>query len=537
LLTSVANVATLLLLRAVRRRREIAVRLALGAGRGRLARQLLTESLLLAAAGGAAALLVAAWGGELLRATMLPNLAPGEGAADPRVLAVTALAALAAGVAAGLAPVVRAGSAGAADALRGGASGGESVRRSRMLAGLLLAQTGLSTALLVGAGLFVRSLHNVRSQELGFDPERVLLATFDFRSEPAADQRDAVHYSALERVRALPGVAHATQVESVPFSFHHVLPVSVPGHPEPPTVGGQLPFLNAATPEYFRVIGLRVVDGRPITDADGPSTPPVAVVNETMAHRVWPGERAVGKCFRITIPPGIPGGSASDESFPCREVVGVVRDVRRRSVRPEDVTMQYYVPFEQVPIPFPRPRVSGLLLLARGDVPAAARDVRLAMLAAGGADPDAPLAFVRPLQELIAPQLRPWRLGASAFTAFGALALAMAALGLYAALGYAVAQRAREMGVRAALGATRVDVVRLVLAGALRDAGAGLLLGGAVALAAGRWVAPLLFGVSPRDPLVFGAVAVTLGAVAALAALAPALRAARADPAAVMRAE
>jgi len=521
LVSACANVANLLLARATRRRREIAVRVALGVARRRLAWQLLLESLLLALFGGVAGLLVAHWGGGGVRTVLLPDVAWSGTLADPRVLGFAALAALLTGALAGLAPALQASDPDLASALKAGAREG-GFQRSRTRALLLVAQGALSAVLLVGAGLFVRSLHNVTSADLGFDPGRVLLVNVDLRRAGYTEEEALALYDRLhERVRALPGVARASLTTTVPFWSNINLDLRVPGLDSVPALPSGPPTFNAVSPEYFRTMGTAIVRGRGFTEGDRFGAPRVVVVNETMARVLWPGQNAIGKCIRV---------NASSDTVPCSEVLGIARDARWNEIRPEPA-MQYYVPLAQRQWSGSLPE---LLVRPAGDPRTVADAVEREVLAEATR-----LSFVRvrPLQENLDEVVRPWRLGASMFTAFGALALVLAAVGLYSVLAYTVAQRTQEMGVRLALGARTADVLRLIVAEGLRVAAVGVGIGVAVALVAGRWVEGLLYEVSAHDPVVIGSIVGMLLLVAAAASLVPAMRATRVAPSVALRAD
>jgi predicted permease len=543
LLIATANVGTLLLLRAERRRRDVAVRAALGASRGRLARQALAESLVLALVGGAAGLVLARWLAELVRVLLLPGLAPTESIVDGTVLLATAAAAVGAGLLAGLSPLARLGRRDLSAGLRSGAAHGASGRFvvQHLLVGV---QVALCTVLLVGAGLFVRSLQRVRSQDLGFSTARLLHVTLDFRSVVPAAERDRVHEAAARRVAALPGVTAATVVQGMPFSSHNIPPIHVPGYDMPSPGEQQLPIMYAATPAYLDLMGVALRDGRLFTARDDDAASPLVVlVNETMARTAWPGQRAIGKCVRagygLTAPGPDSDPMAEAASLPCREVVGVVRDSRARSLRldgGEGRLMQYYVPMAQVPAPpFPNvPRIHALLVRTADDPERVAADVQRAIQSTSAV---AVYARVRPYQELIDPQLRSWRLGATLFTAFGALALGIAAVGLLAVVSYLVAQRTREIGVRLALGGTSGRVAQRVVRDAVGMAGAGAAIGVVVALVAAPLAQPMLFEISPRDPANAVGAALSLLVVAAVAAAWPAWRASRVSPLTALRDE
>jgi predicted permease len=539
LIIATANVGTLMLLRALRKRREVAVRLALGASRGRLVAQLTLESTLLALAGGSAGLLMSGWLGDVVRATLMPDLAPTDGLADPGVLGVTLVLSVGAGVLAGLTPLALVAQKSLTSDLAGmGTLGSRS--RSRAQRSLVGLQVALCTVLLVGAGLFVRSLDRVRSQELGYSLEKLLWVDVDFRERLGGAREDDYHRSVAQQVTALPGVTGASIAQATPFGSFHVPPISVPGKSEPPSVNGQLPMLYASTPEYLRLMNVRLLQGRLFDARDRAGSQMVVLVNETFAREVWPGESALGKCIRAGHDPfEEPMGGMASPALPCRTVVGVVANSRVRSLRPvnrEASLMQYYVPFDQVPRP-PAfvgdiPSVSGLIIAVAGEPADMVASVQRAIQSTS----TVPVyARVRPYQELLDPQMRPWRLGATLFVAFGGLALAIAAVGLFGVVSYIVSQRTREMGLRLALGGTAGAVGGAVVTQALRMVGVGVMLGLIAALAVGPRVRDLLFQTTPTDLPVMIVAAGTLLIVAVGAAMLPAIRAARVSPMVALR--
>lgn len=539
LVIGLANAATLLLVRASRRRREFAIRAALGAGRARLIRQAFAEGVLLSTAAVALSLVGAQWFDAAVRQVLLPGLTPAETTGTTALVAALAagcVAAIVTGLANG-ANVPRALSASSLDEER------HSGRRSRVQTTLLVLQTALSVVLLCGAGLFGRSLHNLLAQDLGMRMDGVFVVDFEEGAGGGRDRGDDPFGSALERVRRIPGVQSATVIGALPFAGHNVPPIAVPGRAEPPNVNGQLPFLQPATPEFFTILGVTIVEGRAFTEADDKGAP-VVVVNQTMAHALWPGASAIGQCIRIGFDPSFDPETAAgpptpSSAVPCRQIVGVARDMRQRSLVPEgaeDRLMQYFVPYSQVPIPpfVPDPDRSawGLLIRTRADTAQVASAVRRAIVDGRS---DLPYVRVRPYEQLLDRQARPWRLGQTLFALFGALALVVGAIGLYAAFTHAVALRRREMAIRLAIGARPPGVVTLVLREALSVAAAGIVLGIFMAFAGGRWLQSLLFQTSGADPLIMGTAAAVMLAVAVMATLLPARHASRADPATLLR--
>jgi putative ABC transport system permease protein len=515
LLIACANVANLLLARALFRRREIALRLALGASRGRLLAQLLTESLLLGTLGGVAGIAAAQWGGAILRSLFLSDVASADVVRDERTLAFAGAAALIAGLMTGLVPAVQAGRAALAPALKTGSRDG-TYQRSRMRTMLLVLQGALSVLLLVGAGLFVRSLHNVRSMRLGYDVDPVLYVHLNLRGlRLPVDQRAELSRRLVDAARAIPEVESAARGISVPFWSTEGLGFIVPGVDSVRRLGHFT--VQMASADYFTTTGTRILKGRGFTAADRADGALVAAVSQGMAEAVWPGKEAIGQCIKIDRP-----------TDPCRIVVGVVENIHQNSLT-ESQKLQYYLPIDQM-----RPNEADVFVRTRGDASAHAETVRRELQKVM---PGASYVTATPMREIIDPRQRSWQIGATMFLVFGALALVLAAIGLYSVIAYGVAQRTQEIGVRIALGAGVSDIIRLVLGQGLRFAALGIVVGGAGAWWASKWVGPLLFSVSPKDPVVYGTVAVVLLAAALLASAIPAVRAARVDPNVALRSE
>ena len=518
LLMACANVANLLLSRSINRRREIAVRIALGVSRMRLLSQLLTESILLAMAGSALGVVVAVWMSAALTSSFLPGTERAPVASDPRTLAFVGIVALAVGVFSGLLPMLQARRLEPTDDLKSGTRSG-TYRRSFARSTLLTGQGALALVLLVGAGLFVRSLHNVRDIRLGFDADSVLIVETQMRDVTLDSARTvALRQRLLAAATTVPGVEHASLQFAVPFGGMAAWPLHVTGIDSVRKFG--LFELNAVSPDYFRTMGTRLLRGRGFESGDVASAPRVMVIGASMGAVLWPGQDPLGKCVRIGIGP---------DTMPCRYVVGVAEDIHVRSFEAETRLFYYYLPSAQW-----QPEEGGLFVRTPGDpgrfIEALRRRLQQEM-------PGNSYVTVGRLGELIERETRSWVMGATVFTAFGALALLLAAVGLYSVIAYDVAQRRRELAVRVALGAQARDVMRLVVGNGLRFALAGVAIGAPVALLAGRWVAPLLFDQSPYDPVVFGAVAIALLLVAVVASAIPAIRGARVNPGSVLRAE
>lgn len=520
LLIACANVANLFLARALRRRREVALRLALGVSKRRLVAQSLTESLLLSLIGCAVGIGIAQWGGAVMARYFIPNTTAFSVATDWRTLAVAIAAALLAGVLAGLAPVLLAESGDLAKTLKAGVREGTFVR-SRMRSGLLVLQGALSVVLLVGAGLFVRSLSHVEDMRLGYDASRVIVAAWNRRGVALSDSAEAlVRRRLLDVATALPDVEHAAWVSSVVMEGSTTQTLIVPGIDSLSKLGRF--DSQTATADYFATMQTRVLRGRGITGADRAGAPPVLVVSDGMAHRIWPDKDAIGQCVRIVMP-----GPAAD-TLPCATVVGIVEDAVHDPVA--DEPFRYYLPVEQLP----QFGATRLLLRMRDEPARAIETVRRTLQ-----NELTGLSFItaRPLSELVDEQRRSWQIGAMMFVAFGVLALIVASVGIYGVIAYTVAQRMHELGVRVALGAQRGNILGLVVGQGLRFALAGVAVGVVLALAASRWLQPLLFHESARDPAVIVAVGLAMLMVAFAASAIPAIRASRADPNIALRSD
>jgi putative ABC transport system permease protein len=512
LLIACANVANLFLSRAFARRREFAMRLALGVTRGRLARQLLTESLVLALIGGAVGLVIAQWGAAALRAAFLDDAATAV-IVDPRTLFFTALAVLITALLTGIVPALQTGRGSVNLTLKGGANEGPHRSRARPL--LLVFQATLSVVLLIGAGLFVKSLSHVRNYRLGYDVAPILFASANPRGyQPSDPERRTIAEAMLETAKRLPGVQYATLTISVPFWSNEGRGLWVTGVDSVNRMGSF--FLNTGSPDYFKTMGTRILRGRAFDERDRAGAAPVLVVGERMAEALWPGQDALSKCVRI-----------GADTAPCSQVIGVAEEMRLRSLTAER-EYSYYLPEAQHTSP-PDPQV---FVRVTGDperlIEPLRRELQKLM-------PAPAYVNVVPLSQLVDPNLRAWKFGTTMFVAFGGLALLLAAIGLYSMIAYDVTQRTRELGVRIALGSSVAGVLRLIVSSGLRLVGAGVVLGVLVALWSAKWMEGLMFQQEPRDPLIYGVVAGILLLVAVVAAVVPALRATRIDPNSALR--
>jgi putative ABC transport system permease protein len=524
LLLACANITNLLLARATARAREIAVRVALGASRGRIVRQLVTESVLLSSVASALGVLVA-WVGIRALVTFAPASIPraDEIGLNARALAVTCALALLTGVGFGLVPALGSTRLDLHQTLRAGRRAGDSRRGQRLRSVLVVVQVAIALVLLAGAGLLARSFAGLQTVERGYRTEGALTFTLALSAEKygvGTDPRMATFAArAAERIAALPGVQAAGASQALPFSVDmNVGYFEVVGRPtagEPP-----LMYVFECTPGYFAAMGISLLRGRLFDAHDDANRPRVAIVNESLAKRYFPGEDPIGK--RLS-PPGHPESGGP--------IVGVVADVRdgRVSGYAGDVANQVYVPLAQNPYD-----VLTFVVRQAPGFHAGPAELRAAVAAV---DPDQPIGPLRPLADWVAESIARQRLAMLLFVVFSIAALSLAALGVYGVMAYTVTQRTAELGIRIALGARSRDVVRLVLGRGGRLVAIGLVAGLLGALALTRFLTSLLFGISVTDPLTLAAIAALLSVVAAVACLLPARRATKVDPMTALRAE
>ncbi len=528
LLIACANVANLLLARAASRQREIAIRRALGAGRGRLLRQLLTESLLLATFGAGLGLALASWGTAALVRLAPAGLLPSSGVAvDSRVLLFALGTAVLTGFAFGLAPALSASGRRLESSLKDTSRGSSGAIGNRMRGALVAGELALAVVLLVGAGLLVRTLWRLQRVETGFDPRRVTTATL-WLPQPNLPEtgryfrvaaRDVLTRKILERVSRLPGVEKAALATFVPFGANRFAgPFSIEGR-DPKGDGAGATEFSSVTEGYFAAAGIAVLRGRGFTEHDTEQSTPVAIVSATFARRYFPSEDAIGKRVRI------PG---RDGDGPWFTVVGIAADVKTQALDLLERPLLYRSMRQASTL--------SMTLLLRGGAapsalaPALEREIQ-------SIDPEIPVYGVRPMAEAMASTLTARRAVMVLLLLFAGLALTLAAVGVSGVMAYRVSQRTREIGIRVALGARPADVEWLLLRHGLRLTAVGLALGLAGAAAATRGLAALLFHVSPRDPATLGSIAVLLAAVALAACYVPARRASRLDPVRALHSE
>jgi len=522
LLIACANVANLLLARSASRRQELAVRAALGAGRWRLVRQLLTESVLLSFVGALLGVLFAYWGVRGLLAGLPPDTSLAEGVSiNGSVLAFTAAIAVLTGLLFGLAPAWQASRADVQMTLKEGNRSGHGRGHRRLHGALVVAEIALAMILLVGTGLMLKSFWRVLQADGGFNPDRVLTASVsgpDIKyKEPA--QRLAFIEQIVSKVQAIPGVELAAS--ALPLLGGWQSSFSVEGRPEPPP--GQRPSadITRISPDYFRVMGMRLLQGRAFTEQDRADGAQVCMIDETFAKKHWPGDNPLGKRVKF--------GGADDKDNPWMEVVGVVNHVKHYGVD-QDSRIEMYLPYTQSPIPS-----FTLLVRTSGDPAGITTAVSQAVRSV---DADVPLYQVRTLESIVSDRVAERRLAAILISIFGTLALALAAVGIYGVMSYAVTQRSHELGIRMALGAQRHEIFKLVIGSGMLLAGIGLVIGFTAAFfGLAPLVASVLFHVTATDPPTYAISPLVLLAVALLAAWLPARRATRVDPMIALRYE
>lgn len=522
LLIVAINLANLLLARATIRQKEIAIRLALGAGRARLIRQLLTESLLLAGVGGLLGVVLAGWGATLFKLFLPPTYLPigYEFRVDGGTLLFTLGLTLATGFLFGLVPALQSSRPGLNTTLKeGGRTSGVALPHHRLRSGLVVAETALALMLLVSAGLCIQGSHQASQLDVGFNPRPVLLAGLRVGMHGYTEARALGFYRQLrQRLAGLPGVREASLASWFPLGFEggSSTSVQVPGYDQKASEDMGVPY-SIIAPRYFAALGIRLLAGRDFTDQDDDAQARVAIINETMAKRFWPGQDPVGRKFSIW------GGSRE------LTVVGVARDGKYRFLDEPPKSWVYFA-YQQGSADMNL----GVALRTDGNPVTFANTLRAEIRAL---DPGVEVWTVIPMADYVQAAFMPQRIVSTLLVALGFVALVLAAMGIYGVMAYVVSQRTHELGVRMALGAQAGDVLRLVLGQGMRLAASGTVVGLAGALALARLLTNFLHGVSPFDPATFVVVALGLTIVTLLACMLPAWRATRVDPCEALRYE
>jgi len=532
LLIACANVANLVLAKTLARRKEIAIRTALGASRIVVLRQILAETVLLSVAGGALGLFLARFGISLI-VRVLGHRIPGfmQITLDVPVLTFTLLLSVVAGVLAGLIPAVRFTRADVNEALKQGQSRGSSdVRGGGTRRLLVISEVALSLVLLIGAGLMIRSLWELRKVQPGFDPHNVLTMSVPLPRNRYSSPAGQINFfqDVLAHIRALPSIDSAGVIDSLPLSSdggsHQ--PFSIEGRPVQQMSDQPEVDVRLISPGYLQAMHIPVLRGRNLTDADATGRPGAALISDSLARRFWSKEDPIGRHITLTFFPGV-----------VREIVGIVGDVKLDSLDETRPVATIYVPLAQLTVPTQQTWHSFGMTFAVRTNSDPLNSVAAVTKAIREVGPDLPVVDVMSMNDVIAQSVSPQRFNMLLLASFAGLALILAAVGIYSVLSYTVRRRIREIGIRMALGASNHDVIRLVLADGLKPILAGVALGLAAALALGRVVSSLIFGVRATDPLTFAAVALLLLLVGILATIIPAYRATGIEPVRILREE
>lgn len=529
LLIACVNIASLLLSRATARRKEIALRAALGAGRARIIRQLLTESVFLALIGGSAGVLVGTGALSIFK-SVLPSSLPGlaRAAIDWNVVAAVAALALFAGLAFGIAPALSASQIDLTDALKTGSQRGTGGVWTRLRSWLIAAQVALTLVLVVGAGLLIKSLYRLSEADPGFEPRGILTVRMSPNQSLCIERPAciALYARLAKQAEELPGVAGASVANTVPLDGNlPTLAVDVEGHPKSADYPAPMLWAGAVSPEFFRMLHIPLLAGREFARSDGAKSEPVLLISASTARRFWPVENPVGKHIK-------PAGSRQ-----WRTVVGVVGDVRQYTLSqglPTWVAGAIYMPYAQSTLGDGQIPASMTLLVRAADSARLRSELRRL---AEDQNPDIPVGGVQPLEEIVSGSISAFRSTIQLFISFAGVALLLAAMGIYGLVSYWVSQRTYEIGLRMAIGATRRCILRMVLAQSFRITLCGIAGGIVAALALTRFLASLLYEVGATDPWTLLTVAVLILAVAFTASCVPAWRAAQTDPTKSLRIE
>ncbi len=523
LLIACANVANLLLARAAARQKEIALRLALGAGRSRLTRQFLTESVLLAVIGGAVGLLLSIAGLRVLKTFIPDTISQAQAISiDAKVLVFTGLVALVTGIIFGLAPAMQVSHLDINDTLKeGGRDAAGGTRGNRIRALLVIGEIAVSFVLLMGAGLLINSFMHLRNLHPGFRANHLLTMKIPLSEVkyPDKERRSPFYAEVLRRVQALPGVQSAAVAGNLPLTYDgDSMPIGIEGRTDPPPDQRPDVILRVVGPGYFSTMGIPLVRGRDFSEQDKADSARVVIVSEKTARHFWPGENPIGKRLK-------PG--STNRNIPWIEIIGVVKDVRQNDFVSEP-KMQMYMPYQQLNSFAP----NALVVRTNVEPLSLAGAVRNAIWAV---DKDQPVSNLRSMDEIVSEAVARQRFSMLLLGIFAALAMVLAAVGIYGVMSYSIAQRTREIGLRIALGAQKSDVLKMILRQGLRFVAAGLAIGLAASFVLTRVMASLLFGISATDPATFVSISLMLIAVALLASYIPAVRAMKIDPMLALR--
>ena len=524
LLIACANVANLLLARAMTRHKEMAIRSALGASRSQVVRQLLTESVLLSLAGGTLGLVLAVWWSDLLVALGKQNIPRAlQVGLDWRVLAFTFAVSVLTGVIFGLVPAIHASKTDLTEPLKeGGRGSGQGARHKGIRGVLVVAELAIAVVLLVGAGLLIQSLWRLRQVSPGFNPKNVLTLVVGIPEIKYPTKTQAQFFQDLTaRIETLPGVSSASAIAPLPLSGDRFgISFEIEGRP---VAKGDQPSADFFTigDEFFKTMQIPLLQGREFTDRDKKQAPGVIIVNQAFARKFFPGEDPIGKHIK-------PGISTDEDEPAMREIVGMVADVRNRDLN-SDLRPGFFVPHAQLPF-------SQMTIVVKTDGEPSSL-VNAVQNEVHAMDRELPVFNVKTMDEYISASVAAPRFNATLLVIFAAVALILTIVGLYGVMSYSVAQRTNEIGIRMALGAQTGDVLRLIVSQGFRLVLLGLGIGLAAALALMKIISSLLFGVTTKDPFTFGAVAVLLAIVALLACYIPARRATRLDPLRALRYE
>jgi predicted permease len=525
LLIACANVANLLLARAAVRQKEIAVRVALGAGRSRLTRQFLTESVLLAGLGGGAGLLLSTAGTKLLKGFIPETISQAQTiTVDARVLIFTAAVSLLTGLIFGLAPAAQVSSSNLNETLKEGGREPVSGSRGNRIRGLLvISEVAISFILLIGAGLLINSFVHLRNVDPGFRTDHLLTMKVELPEVKYADRarRSAFYAELIRRIETLPGIKSAAVASNLPLTYNgDSITISIEGRPDPPPDQRPDVVTRVISPRYFATMGIQLQHGRDFSEQDRADSRGVVVISERTARHFWPGENPIGKRLK-------PGSSGNRR--PWLEIVGVVKDVRQMDLAAEP-KLQMYLPYEQADFFQP----NALVIRTNINPLSLAATVRKTVW---DIDKDQPVSNISSMEQVLSASVARQRFSMVLLGIFAALALVLAAVGIYGVMSYSVAQRTHEIGIRMALGAQRTDVMKLTVSQGMRLVVIGVIAGLVAAVMLTRVMSSLLFGISATDPVTFAAISLVLMSAALLASYIPAVRATKVDPMVALRYE